>query len=86
MAAGKPIIGAIEGDAQSIIKEAECGICVPSSDSKQLAKALETFMSMPEEERIAYGDNAAKYFQEHFNKDKFVQATLDKMAQLVKQK
>lgn len=86
MAAGKPIIGSIEGDAQEIIQEAKCGICVPSSDSKALAQALETFIRMPLEERLKFGNNALHYFQEHFNKDKFVQATLEKMKQLVKQK
>jgi len=33
MAAGKPIVGVIDGDASKIIRNASCGYCVNSGDS-----------------------------------------------------
>lgn len=40
MAAGKPIIGAISGDAKIIVEEANCGYVSPERDVKQLAKKI----------------------------------------------
>ncbi len=40
MAAGKPIIGAIDGEAQFIISEANCGYAVPASDYMALANVV----------------------------------------------
>lgn len=82
MAAGKPIIAAIEGDSQTIINEAKCGICVPASDEKALAQAMEKFMQLPVAEQKKLGNNALNYYKTHFNKEKFVTATLTQMLQM----
>lgn len=83
MAAGKPIIAAIDGDAKTVIAEAQCGLCVSSSDAVSLARAVEKFVQLPAEQKEAWGNNSLDYFREHFNKKKFVNVTLDKMKELV---
>lgn len=83
MAAGKPIIGAIAGDAEQIIREANCGLCVPASDEKALAQAILEFMQLSETERKTMGENSLSYYQTHFDKEKFITVTLDQMKQLV---
>lgn len=71
MAAGKPIIGAIDGETNNIIAEAECGISVAAEDFKALARAIESF-SQQTSARAIYGINARKYYESHFTKEKFM--------------
>jgi len=45
MAAGKPIVGVIDGDASKIIRNASCGYCVNSGDSVGLANIMIKIMN-----------------------------------------
>ena len=40
LAAGKPILGAIDGEARTVIEEANAGFCVNSGDHSGLAKHI----------------------------------------------
>ncbi|MCR3921088.1 MAG: glycosyltransferase family 4 protein [Firmicutes bacterium] len=68
MAAGRPVIGAINGAAQEVIKESKCGECVNASDSKALAKAMKDFIENPNKYKNC-GNNGRKYFIDNFTKD-----------------
>ena len=71
MAAGKPIIGMIDGSAKDAIEESNCGICVAAGDIDGLATAMRSFI----EEREKYarcGENGRTYFREHFSKNIFM--------------
>lgn len=71
MAAGKPIIGMIDGSAKEIIDESGCGICVPADDIDGLSEAMRSFIM----ERDRYSDcgtKARRYFNDNFSKDKFM--------------
>lgn len=71
MAAGKPVIAAINGASQKIIEAAECGICVNAGDDLALAKALEDFIiNRPHYD--ACEKNGRDYFQKHFTLDIFM--------------
>ncbi|PYI52934.1 glycosyltransferase family 4 protein [Paenibacillus flagellatus] len=72
MAAGKPIIGAINGETQSLIKEAKCGLCGAAEDYKELAANIRKFVEEKEMQPI-YGQNARKYYDNHFSKQIFMQ-------------
>lgn len=78
MAAGKPIIGMIDGSAQEIIKEAKCGICVSAGDINGLS---ETFCNFAEniEKYVALGENGRKYFKKNFSKKIFMQRLENKI-------
>lgn len=65
MAAGKPILGMINGSAQEVIKEAHCGICVNAGNIDGLADAMRFFVSHKEVLQ-SYGENSRKYFIDHF--------------------
>lgn len=65
MAAGKPILGMINGSAQEVIKEAHCGICVNAGDVDGLADAMRFFVNNREVLK-SYGENSRKYFIDHF--------------------
>ena len=66
LAAGKPILGAINGEARRVIDEAKCGICVPAEDYKALAEVVHYFCENFTNKQ--YGENAIKYYNENFSK------------------
>jgi glycosyltransferase involved in cell wall biosynthesis len=84
MAAGKPIIGAINGSAQEVIKESKCGVCVNASDSEELAKAMQDFI----ENKYKYincGDNGRKYFVENFTKKIYMEKLIGQFNKLMEE-
>ena len=71
MAAGKPIIGAIDGETARMIAEARCGACAPAEDAAALAEQIRQAAGNPET-WAGYGRNGQKYYQENFKKEKFI--------------
>lgn len=69
MAAGKPIIGAINGETPKIIKEAGCGLCCDAEDSDALAKLAVEFMNS---DGNVFGKNAYDYYCSFFKKHIFL--------------
>ncbi len=72
MAAGKPIIGMIDGSAKDVIDESGCGICVHADDIDGLADGMKSFI----EDKGKYKDCGKKgrqYFIDNFSKEKFMQ-------------
>lgn len=81
MAAAKPIVAVLNGEGAEVIKDADCGWTLPAGDADGFAKlALE--LSQKEAAELAVkGANAAKYYNEHFVKEKCL-AKLDEMMNL----
>lgn len=71
MAAGKPVMGAIDGETRLVIEEAECGYCCKAEDHVALAEIIKGF-ALNTENHGALGSNARKYYKEHFAKDIFM--------------
>ena len=69
MAAGKPIIGAMNGAGNQVIEESECGYCVVAGDYEGFASAMTRFMS-DQSMNKSFGENAKAYFMENFTQDK----------------
>lgn len=69
MAAGKPIIGAIDGETAQVIAEAGCGLCGGAENVQALAENVRRFIDM---DRASMGENAKKYYDEHFSKQMFM--------------
>lgn len=69
MAAGKPVIGAINGETARIIEEAQCGFCAASEDEKGLVDCINKFIQSDTEE---LGKNALIYYAKNFGKEKFI--------------
>lgn len=69
MASGKPIIGAIDGEASMVISDSACGVCGPAEDAKKLAENVRAFMEM---DRELLGRNAREYYDEYFEKQMFM--------------
>lgn len=69
MAAGKPVIGAIDGETPMVISEASCGVCGPAEDAEALAENVRAFLKADKE---LFGKNARRYYDEHFEKQMFI--------------
>ncbi|WP_053368319.1 glycosyltransferase family 4 protein [Bacillus sp. FJAT-27245] len=70
MAAGKPIIGAINGETNRLIKKAECGLCCSAEDYVQLAEKIVQFCNSDEKEVMAQNSN--EFYSKNFSKQRFM--------------
>lgn len=71
MTTGKTIIGAINGGAQEVIKEAKCGDCVAAGDYQGLAQLMKFYIAHPDE-FSACGENARQYFLKNFTLEHYM--------------
>lgn len=70
MAAGKPIIAVLNGEGAEVIKEANCGWSIPASDAEGFAKLAIELSQRNKADLQIKGENATKYYNEHFVKEK----------------
>lgn len=71
MTTGKPILGAINGAANDVIQEANCGRCVNAGDYEGLAQLMRDYIEQPERYN-EFGNNARQYFKSHFTIKKYM--------------
>lgn len=72
MAAGKAVAGAIDGETARLInEEALCGACCGAENAPALAEIIRQMAGDPGK-RQEYGDNARRYYREHFQKTRFL--------------
>ncbi|WP_099205679.1 glycosyltransferase family 4 protein [Scatolibacter rhodanostii] len=70
LAAGKPIIGAIDGEGADLIHRAQCGYCSSAEDSKELALCLLKFTDGNQKKEFSF--NAKNYYKHYFSKERFI--------------
>jgi glycosyltransferase involved in cell wall biosynthesis len=66
LAAGRPIIAALDGEGARIIEEAKAGLTCPAEDVSGLLRCVEQLYTMPDSERIKLGKAGRKYFLDNF--------------------
>lgn len=66
LAAGRPIVASLDGEATAIIKESGAGYAVPAEDAVALAQAIEAMWALTPSEREAMGHAGRRYFDTHF--------------------
>lgn len=71
LAAGKPIIAAIDGDAQTIIKTAQCGLYTNAGNSNGLATRMQQFIELKPAQRSLMGQRGKQYFMAHYQRQQF---------------
>ena len=69
LAAGRPILMAMEGAAADLVIEAGAGMAVPPDDPAALAEAMEAFSRASDAERAAYSERGRTYLHSHLRKD-----------------
>ena len=69
MAAGKPIIASLNGEAARIISEAECGFVSCAEDVDGLVSCIEKLICS---DKALLGKNSRAYYEKHFQKEDFI--------------
>lgn len=69
MAAGKPILGFIEGEGKDIIRCAECGWCCNSNDVDGMAETVIGISGLSIQQLNEYGKNGRDFYSRNFTKD-----------------
>ena len=80
LAAGKPLLLAMEGEPEQILREADCGLSSKPGDAMALADNIKKLYHMPEAERKELGEHARVYQQAHFERDR----NIDRMLEVIK--
>ncbi|MDH7504522.1 MAG: glycosyltransferase family 4 protein, partial [Verrucomicrobiota bacterium] len=70
MAAGRPVLLAIDGVIRELVEQAGCGIAVPPGDPRALARAAMTLADRPEEAR-RMGAAGRRAIETEFRRDRF---------------
>jgi len=86
MASGRPILAAINGEAATVISNANSGIVVPAGDSKQLAKAAIKLFNTSREDLNLLGENGQRYYIENFDHDQLIYDLIQMFSQFKKSK
>lgn len=68
MACGIPILASAEGESQTIIKEADAGMCSSPGDENKLSQIIIEMLEKTPEELIQLGKNACDYYNSNFSK------------------
>jgi colanic acid biosynthesis glycosyl transferase WcaI len=72
LAAGKPVLMAMEGAAADLVRDAGAGVIVPPDEPQQLIDALRRLAAMPEAERERYGQAGREYLEKTMTKQKVI--------------
>ncbi|MCM3602191.1 glycosyltransferase family 4 protein [Robertmurraya korlensis] len=80
MAASKPIIGAINGEASQVINKAMCGLSCPAENYKELANLIIQFCNSDKKEAMA--KNSYDYYIKNYSKEKFMLMLEDNLINL----
>lgn len=72
MACGKPVLVSADGEVQEIIRESGSGLVSDAEDAEGLTENIIDMMNMTRQKLLQMGENALKYSQKHFNKDRLL--------------
>ena len=77
MAAGKPILGAIDGETAMTVAEAQCGVCCEAADHVRLANIVRDYVKNYTTQQ--YGACALDYYNKTFSKDVVFKKLIDSL-------
>lgn len=80
LAAGKPIIASLRGEASRVIEEAGAGITCEPENANALVESILALMSLSPAERQQMGSAGKSYFNEHFDMDRQTERLVEILA------
>jgi colanic acid biosynthesis glycosyl transferase WcaI len=69
MAAGRPIVMAVRGDAADLVKEARAGVCITPEDPVALANAVCELSAFSPERLSAIGERGRAFYVRHLSRE-----------------
>ena len=82
MAAGKPILGMIDGSCMNVIRDADCGTCSAARDVSGFSDSIIDF-AINVSKQSYYGTNSREYFMSHFRKEIHIKSVEKELSELV---
>lgn len=73
LAAGRPIIGMLDGEGADVIKAARAGLTCNAGDSVGLVERILELVAMAPNERQQLGENGREYSHKHFRRDRLME-------------
>lgn len=70
MAAAKPVIGSIDGDANEVIKQSKCGFCCRAEDEDGFIEQIKKFIEYEDKKKLS--ENSYNYYKNNFTKDIYI--------------
>ncbi|MDR6605620.1 glycosyltransferase family 4 protein [Pseudomonas synxantha] len=70
LAAGRPIIAALDGEGARVIQEAGAGLTTAAQDAEGMANCIEQLFRMTSDERESLGQAGRAYYLEHFEMER----------------
>ena len=86
LAAGKPILAALDGEGARIVCEACAGLSSPAEDANGLVRNILRLNEMPIFERKKMGQNGRLYFNKHFSPDILVDELIEHFKEIIGEK
>ncbi len=72
MSSGTPILGMVNGEAARVIKQAKCGITVPSGDINAFSNMINNTLIMPDYELKKFGSNGRDFALKEFDSKRII--------------
>jgi colanic acid biosynthesis glycosyl transferase WcaI len=70
LAAGRPIVASIDGEAARVVVESGAGLAAPAGDPSALADIVRTLKALPRAELDAMGERGRSFSLEHFGRER----------------
>jgi colanic acid biosynthesis glycosyl transferase WcaI len=84
LACGRPIVGAIDGEGATVIRESGAGFAASAQDAVGLANQVLLLYHMSVEQRDQLGRKAREYYQNHFSRNELLNSFENWMRNLIK--
>ncbi|CAG4904815.1 glycosyltransferase family 4 protein [Paraburkholderia gardini] len=83
LAAGRPIIGCINGEGSRVINEAKAGLTCGAMDVDGLVLQVERLYQMSANDRAELGENGKRYFEENFESNRLTKELIEKFQSII---
>lgn len=82
MAAGRPVVGAVAGEARRVIEDAKCGFCCDAEDAGGLAACCRKLRALSGDERERLGFAGRAYCSDRFARNRFFETLESELEKL----
>ena len=84
LAAGKPIVASLNGEAACVVQASGAGIATPAGDAAALSQSILKIRGMNAQQRCKLGSSGLEYFQEYFDMNIQAQRLIEILDQRIK--
>lgn len=85
LAAGRPVLAALEGETARVVREAGCGLTCGTADAAGLARIASELAALPRDARERMGASGRAYYEANFTKGRFFESLESELLRLAGQ-